>query len=90
MRALGLAVGHRAQVSCNLVDPDTYGPARLFDEIGALVAKAGGAVRGAELVGLLPETVLAAIPRSRWAELGLGEGSTIEARLAAGSDTADT
>ena len=88
VRALGLEVGDRAQVSCNLVDPDTYGPARLFDEIGALVAKAGGAVRGAELVGLLPETVLAAIPRSRWAELGLGEGSTIEARLT-GSEAAD-
>ena len=28
VRALGLAVGARAQVSCNLVDPDAYGPAR--------------------------------------------------------------
>jgi glutamate formiminotransferase len=89
VRALGLVVGDRAQVSCNLVDPDAYGPERLFDEVEALVAEAGGAVEGAELVGLVPETVLAAIPRSRWAELGLGEGSTIEARLAAGSATAD-
>jgi glutamate formiminotransferase len=89
VRALGLAVGHRAQVSCNLVDPDAYGPERLFDKVGSLVAEAGGAVGGAELVGLLPEAVLAAIPRSRWAELGLAEGSTIEARLAAGPDRAD-
>jgi glutamate formiminotransferase len=89
VRALGLAVGDRAQVSCNLVDPDAYGPERLFDEVEALVTEAGCAVEGAELVGLVPATVLAAIPRSRWAELGLGEGSTIEARLAAGSATAD-
>jgi glutamate formiminotransferase len=88
VRALGLAVGDRAQVSCNLIDPAAYGPARLFDEVGALVAQAGGAVQGAELVGLLPQTVLAAIPRSRWAGLGLDERSTIEARLAAGSATA--
>jgi glutamate formiminotransferase len=89
VRALGLAVGDRAQVSCNLLDPDAYGPERLFDEVGTLVAEAGGAVGGAELVGLLPETVLAAVPRSRWAELGLAQGSTIEARLAAGSEEAD-
>ena len=84
VRALGLAVGDRAQVSCNLVDPDAYGPERLFDDVGALVAEAGGVVGGAELVGLIPESVLAAISRSRWTELGLGEWSTIEARLAAG------
>ena len=84
VRALGLAVGERVQVSCNLVDPDAYGPERLFDDVGALVAEAGGVVGGAELVGLIPESVLAAISRSRWTELGLGEWSTIEARLAAG------
>jgi glutamate formiminotransferase len=89
VRALGLAVGDRAQVSCNLIDPDAYGPARLFDEVGALATQAGGAVEGAELVGLLPETVLAAIPRSRWVDLGLGEEATIEARLAAGPDMSD-
>jgi glutamate formiminotransferase len=88
VRALGLAVGDQAQVSCNLVDPESYGPARLFDDVAALATEAGGAVRGAELVGLLPQAVLAAIPRSRWADLGLGEGFTIEARLAADPDTA--
>ncbi len=86
VRALGLAVGERAQVSCNLVEPDTYGPERLYDAVAALVAGAGGSVEGAELVGLVPEAVLAAVPRSRWNALGLSEGATVEARLAAGPE----
>jgi glutamate formiminotransferase len=81
VRALGLAVGPRAQVSCNLIDPGRHGPATLYDEVAALVAEAGGSVEGAELVGLVPEAVLAVIPRERWAELGLAEESTVEARL---------
>ena len=55
VRALGLTVGRRAQVSCNLIDPGRHGPARLYDDVAALVAEAGGAVEGAELVGLVPE-----------------------------------
>jgi glutamate formiminotransferase / 5-formyltetrahydrofolate cyclo-ligase len=84
VRALGLAVGARAQVSCNLVDPGRTGPARLYDEVTGLVAEMGGSVEGAELVGLVPEAVLAVIPRDRWAELGLSEASTVEARLGCG------
>jgi glutamate formiminotransferase len=82
VRALGLAVGDRAQVSCNLVEPALLGPARLYDEVVALVTEAGGAVEGAELVGLVPETVLNAVPRSRWAELGLSDEATVESGLA--------
>ena len=83
VRALGLAVGARAQVSCNLVDPGRYGPDRLYDEVAALVTAAGGTVEGAELVGLIPEAVLAAVPHERWAALGLSDGATVESRLAA-------
>jgi glutamate formiminotransferase / 5-formyltetrahydrofolate cyclo-ligase len=83
VRALGLAVGDRAQVSCNLVDPGHYGPERLYDAVAALVAEAGGAVEGGELVGLIPETVLAAVPAGRRAELGLSDGATVESRLPA-------
>jgi glutamate formiminotransferase len=83
VRALGLAVGDRAQVSCNLVEPDAFGPARLYDAVAALVADAGGTVEGAELVGLLPTAVLAAVPPSRWTDLGLNEAATVESRLAA-------
>jgi glutamate formiminotransferase len=82
VRALALAVGERAQVSCNLLDPDAFGPAPLYDAVSALAAEAGGAVEGAELVGLVPEAVLAAVPPARRPELGLSAEATVEARLA--------
>ncbi len=83
IRALGLAVGERAQVSCNLTEPDLAGPAQLYDRVRLLAAEAGGAVDGAELVGLMPEAVLATVPRARWPELGLSDEATVESRLAA-------
>lgn len=76
VRALGRAVGGRAQVSCNLVEPWLFGPADAFDFVAARAP-----VARAELVGVLPATVLDAIPAERWAELDLGEDRTIEARL---------
>ena len=82
VRALALAVGQRAQVSCNLTEPDAFGPAQLYDAVAALVTEAGGAVEGAELVGLLPEVVLAAVPRARRPGLGLSAEATVESRLA--------
>jgi len=82
VRALGLAVGPRAQVSCNLVDPGRLGPDRLYDQVASLVAEAGGAIEGAELVGLVPAAVLDVIPRDRWAELGLSGDATVESALA--------
>jgi glutamate formiminotransferase len=78
IRALGLAVGDRVQVSMNLVAPDDVGPADAWDLVSALVP-----VDGAELVGLVPAGVLEGIPPTRWAELDLGPDRTIEARLAA-------
>ncbi len=77
VRALGLELGGRAQVSCNLVEPWLFGPAEAFD----FVAERAPVAR-AELVGLVPATVLEAIPADRWPELDLGEDRTIEARLA--------
>jgi glutamate formiminotransferase len=84
VRALGLAVGSRAQVSCNLVDPDRYGPERLYDVVASLVADAGGSVEGGELVGLIPEAVLAAVASGKRPELGLSEEATVESRLPPG------
>jgi glutamate formiminotransferase len=81
VRALGLAVGAGAQVSCNLIDPGRFGPEPLYDSVSQLVAAVGGAVIRAELVGLIPAAVLHAIPSSRWSELGLAEADTVEARL---------
>lgn len=83
LRALGLAVGERLQVSMNLVDPAALGPAGAFDLVSRLAESADARVTGAELVGLVPLDVLAAVPRRRWEQLDLGEDRTIEARLAA-------
>jgi glutamate formiminotransferase / 5-formyltetrahydrofolate cyclo-ligase len=81
VRALGLAVGTRAQVSCNLVDPDRYGPWQLYEAVAALADAAGGRVEGGELVGLIPEAVLASVPLDKRGELGLATESTVESRL---------
>jgi glutamate formiminotransferase len=82
LRALGLAVGPRLQVSMNLVDPATLGPDAAYDHVAMLAEAADARVAGAELVGLLPADVLARVPRARWEELDLDEDRTIEARLA--------
>jgi len=78
LRALGLDVGGRAQVSMNLVEPPALGPAEAYDAVAGRAA-----VAGAELVGLLPAAILEAVPEHRWTELGLGPSRTIEARLRA-------
>jgi glutamate formiminotransferase len=77
VRALGLELGGRAQVSCNLIEPWSFGPTEAFD----FVAQRAPVAR-AELVGLVPAMLLEEIPADRWPELDLGEDTTIEARLA--------
>lgn len=81
LRALGLAVGDRLQVSMNLVEPDVTGPAEATDEVAAEVAWRGGTVSGCELVGLVPRSVLEAIDLERWEELDLSPARTIEQAL---------
>ena len=81
LRALGLAVGGRVQVSINLIDPLVVGPAEAWDRVSALVP-----VAGAELVGLVPAAVLDRTPEARWAQLDLSRDRTIEARLARAAD----
>jgi glutamate formiminotransferase / 5-formyltetrahydrofolate cyclo-ligase len=81
LRALGLAVGARVQVSCNLIDPFHVGPAEVHDEVLRLARASGSTVERAELVGLAPLGVLERIPEKRWVELDLGPERTIEARL---------
>ena len=78
LRALGLPVGDRVQVSMNLVEPGLVGPADAYDAVASLVP-----VAGAELVGLVPQAVLDAVPPQRWDELDLAADRTVEARLAA-------
>ncbi len=77
VRALGLEIGGRAQVSCNLVAPLRVGPAEVFDAVAAIAP-----VGRTELVGLVPEAVLEPIDPVRHEELDLDETRTIEYRLA--------
>ena len=65
----------------NLIQPDELGPAEAYDRVADMATAAGAAVDGAELVGLIPASVLALVPRERWATLDLAEDRTIEARL---------
>jgi glutamate formiminotransferase len=77
VRALGLDVGGQAQVSFNLVDPAAAGPAHAYDAVAARAE-----VDRAELVGLVPATVLESTPAARWSTLDLDRTKTIESRLA--------
>jgi glutamate formiminotransferase len=76
VRALGLKVGEAVQVSMNLIAPTEIGPAEVYDKIAGETP-----VARAELVGLLPRSVLSRIPEPRWQELDLADGRTIEDRL---------
>jgi len=76
IRTLGLQVGRFTQVSVNLVSPEIANPVDVVDAV-----KQHAAVHHCELVGLLPEEILRAIPQDRWEELDLAEDRTIESRL---------
>ena len=77
LRTLGLRAGGGVQVSMNLVAPMRVGPGEAYDLVAARAR-----VRRAELVGLVPEAVLRAVPATRWVELDLDADRTVEARLA--------
>lgn len=81
LRALGLAVGARVQVSMNLTTPHVLDPADAYDIVDGLLRHGGGAAAGGELVGLLPRAVLRQVSSGRWADLDLSDAQTIEARL---------
>ncbi len=86
VRALGLSVGDRVQVSMNLIDPARVGPAQVWDLVAGETR-----IERAELVGLVPTAVLTATPQERWTQLALSPAVTIEARRrqrAAGADPA--
>jgi glutamate formiminotransferase len=76
VRALAFALGGKVQVSLNLLEPEQFGPADAYDAVAAEVD-----VARAELVGLLPGSVLRSVPAHRWTELDLAPDRTIEARL---------
>ena len=77
LRALGLQVGDRVQVSMNLIEPAMVGPAQAYDAVARHAR-----IEQAELVGLVTDSVLHAVPRRRWAELDLSADRTVEFRMA--------
>jgi glutamate formiminotransferase len=77
VRALGLAVGAHVQVSMNLIDPLSVGPAAVYDRVAARTG-----IARAELVGLVPAAVLDTAGEHRWDELDLAPERTIERRAA--------
>jgi glutamate formiminotransferase len=81
VRALGFRTGAVTQVSCNLIDPLSVGPARIYDEVDRLARRAGTSVTRAELVGLAPAAVVEDAPRGRWRQIDLDPERTLEARL---------
>jgi glutamate formiminotransferase / 5-formyltetrahydrofolate cyclo-ligase len=76
VRALAFALGDHVQVSCNLLRPLIVGPAEIWERVAAVAA-----ISRAELVGLVPQAVLAKIPPARWEELDLGTERTLEAQM---------
>ncbi len=76
IRTLGLQVGAFTQVSVNLIQPMISGPNDVYEAVSQHMK-----VHHAELVGLLPASVLAVIPRTRWEDLDLSVEQTIEWRV---------
>ncbi len=79
VRALAFSLPPYVQISVNLVEPDVVGPSVVYDQVKGLLRE--GEIEHAELVGLVPESVLRAIDRARWEQLDLSLDQTIEARL---------
>jgi glutamate formiminotransferase / 5-formyltetrahydrofolate cyclo-ligase len=79
VRALGLAVADRVQVSMNLIDPRVVGPRQVYELVAARAS-----IDLAELVGLVSRVVLDDVDPSWWDRLDLSEDRTIEARFEAG------
>jgi glutamate formiminotransferase len=83
VRALGLQVGNDVQVSCNLVDLALATPSQIYDQVASQL-DSRGVIERAELVGLIPRSLLKREDPRRWAQLGLGDDATIESRIARG------
>jgi glutamate formiminotransferase / 5-formyltetrahydrofolate cyclo-ligase len=77
VRALGLEVRGATQVSCNLVEPVRTPPHVVYSRVVALLPERAHVVR-CELVGLVPDRVLDAVPASWWALLDLAEERSVE------------
>lgn len=84
VRALGLLVNERAQVSMNLTDYRTTPLHRVVDMVAREAAAFGATIVESELVGLIPEDALIDAARFYLRLHGMQEDQLLERRLAAG------
>jgi glutamate formiminotransferase len=84
VRALTLRVASQIQISINLVDPTTIGPAAVYERVRSLAETRHIDIDRAELVGLIPQFVLDAVSPTAWSMLDLSPERTIEYRIAHG------
>lgn len=82
VKALGLLVGGRAQVSMNFTDPDHTPIHRVVETIRREAARYGAAIHHSELVGLAPQAVLLAAARWYLQLDGFTADQVLENRLA--------
>lgn len=88
VQALGLAARGGAQVSTNLIDTEATPLQRVVSEIVRLAGERGVAVRGAELVGLMPARVMASAAGEALLLAGLAPDRALE--VAAGGEFGET
>lgn len=81
VQALGFRVDGRAQVSTNLLDVETTGPAELFDAVRREAAEERVGVADSEIVGLVPERALPPDADRRLRLRTPGAGRVLEARI---------
>jgi glutamate formiminotransferase len=84
VRALGIPLRRRGQVqvSMNLLDTRVTAPAAAFAAVAELAGRAGVAVAGSEIVGLVPEAALAGVDPAALRLHGFSRDQFLEERLA--------
>ncbi|MHB1209026.1 MAG: hypothetical protein ACYC1I_04890 [Acidimicrobiales bacterium] len=80
VRSLAFTVGDQVQVSCNLIDVANVRASEVYDRVESMLEGAETISR-AELVGLVPASLLEREDPARWAQLGLDPDATIEQRV---------
>jgi len=87
VRALGLLIGGRAQVSMNLTDYHTTPLHRAYELVAREAAAYGISIVESELVGLIPEDALLETAKFYLRSHGLHQNQILEARLRAAQDS---
>lgn len=83
VKAMGVPVAHRAQVSMNLVDFETTSILKAFDAVCAEAEREGVDVAGSELIGLIPQKALDGVDAAHLRIENFDPSMILENRLAA-------